>query len=53
MAQIINIAVARQAKEAKRIPAPQRKAKKATTGRVGLAASIKRSAVRQRAKAAL
>jgi len=53
MAQIINIAVARQAKEANRIPTPQGKVKKAIAGRLGLAASIKRDCVRQRAKAAL
>jgi hypothetical protein len=51
MAQIINIAVARQAKEAKRAPKPRRKAK--AVGRLSPAASIKRDAVRQRAKAAL
>ena len=51
MAQIINIAVARQAKEAKSAPAPRRKAK--PVGRLSLSTSIKRDAVRQRAKAAL
>lgn len=51
MAQIISIAVARQAKEAKRAPKPQRKAK--AVGPLTVAASIKRDAVRQRAKAAL
>ncbi len=52
MAQIINIQVARQAKEAQRVVAtPKRKAK--ASGRLSLAGSINRDAVRQRAKAAL
>lgn len=51
MARIINIAVARQAKEAKRAPRQQPKAK--AVGRLSLAVSTKRDAVRQRAKAAL